>query len=349
MSSFRNAIAGFLAELEGLHFSLPVIMHKIEETHKEAVGKLESYLEAHNNSKLEEEVTDKRGTRTVTRYEIDVEHHFALGTLQSGSVRLTAASVIIPRSFVIALVSQFDAFLGRLLRAVYANRPEILNASERNLTFANLIEFNSIDEAREYVLEKEIEAVLRESHTEHFDYLERKLGIELRKGLDIWPTFIEVTERRNLFVHTDGVVSTQYIAVCKKHKVNLILGEKVGQVLEADPGYLNTTYNCLYEIAVKLSQVLWRKLLPGELEEADIYLTMVCYELLKREEYTLTGRLLDFALTLPRHSSQRFKLVWVFGNCREKHTFSSLALPHQEATERVQGCRCSTNEFKLPV
>ncbi len=33
------------------------------------------------------------------------------------------------------------------------------------------------------MLEKEIESVLRESHSEHFFWLEKKLDIPLRKGL----------------------------------------------------------------------------------------------------------------------------------------------------------------------
>src|SRR2546423_10410038 len=41
----------------------------------------------------------------------------------------------------------------------------------------------------------------------------------LRKDLPIWPVFVEVTERRNLFAHCSGKVSAQYLTVCDNHGV----------------------------------------------------------------------------------------------------------------------------------
>lgn len=114
---------------------------------------------------------------------------------------------LLPRSLLVALVSQYDAYIGRLFRAIFIRKPEIINGSERQITFQGLSTFTTLDEAREYFLEKEIEALLRSSHAEQFKTMERLFKINLTKELDAWPVFIELTERRNLFVHTDGAVS----------------------------------------------------------------------------------------------------------------------------------------------
>jgi hypothetical protein len=126
---------------------------------------------------------------------------------------------VLPRIFVVSLISEYDAFLSRLVLALFEGQPGLLNSIKREIPFNELIGFTSITEAKEYVLEKEIETLLRGSHTEQFDWLESKFSIKLREGLAIWPAFIEITERRNLFVHTSGRVSSQYLAVCQKHGV----------------------------------------------------------------------------------------------------------------------------------
>lgn len=223
------------------------------------------------------------------------------------SRRLSDSSIaleIVPRSFLAALVGQYDAFLGNLISELLNVKPEILNGSDRNLTYSQLTEFESMEDARRYVVEKEVESVLRKSHSSHFDWLEAKFGIPLRKGLDVWPTFIELTERRNLFAHIDGVVSSQYLDVCSEHGA-LRDGVAFGDRLRVDPDYFEEAFNAVYELAVKLTHVLWRKLIPGERGKADWDLVDITYNLLEEERYELARVIADFSLvTLKTHESE---------------------------------------------
>jgi hypothetical protein len=222
------------------------------------------------------------------------------------------AHILVPRGLLVALVSQFDAYIGALIRQLFRVKPEIVDASGRTLTFAQLSEFGSIEAAREYVVEKEIETVLRESHSEQFDWLEGKFNLPLKKDLPAWPVFIEVTERRNLFVHTNGVVSRQYLEVCGRHSCRLPEGVCLGQSLSLTREYFAAAYECLLEIGVKLGQVLWRKILPKEIENADANLITVTYNLISEGRYQLARILLDFGTeTLPRHSKELHRLTMV--------------------------------------
>src|SRR5690606_30868436 len=120
--------------------------------------------------------------------------------------------------------------------------------------------FGSIEAARRHVIEKEVESVLRESHTAQFEWFEKRLNTSLREKLDAWPTFIELTERRNLFVHNDGVVNSQYLAVCRAHNVPVPAETVEGTKLEASYSYHAQAASCLLEIGLKLGQVVWRRL-----------------------------------------------------------------------------------------
>ena len=88
--------------------------------------------------------------------------------------KMDVANKLVMQSFIISLISQYDTFLGKLIRALFLIKPETLNVSERNISFSKLREFKTIDDAREYVMGKEIESILRGSHIEQFKWLENK-------------------------------------------------------------------------------------------------------------------------------------------------------------------------------
>ena len=219
--------------------------------------------------------------------------------------------MLVPRSFLVALVSQYDAFLGRLIRSLLIARPEILNGSERTLSFADLMAFDNLDAARDQIIEKEVESVLRRSHTEQFEWLESKFSIKLRQDLLIWPTFIEVTERRNLYVHAGAQVSAQYIQSCRTNHVNLE-GVRLGQVLPVSRSYFKNASEAIFEVGVKLAHVLWRKLKPVERADADRNLISITYELLAEDKFGLAKTLLDFATnTLKKYASAQERLTFI--------------------------------------
>lgn len=253
------------------------------------------------------EVVDSEGKKTIS---IPNKHIRRWNMLSKHREHLDLARTLLPRSLLVSLVSQHDAYLGRILRVVFLRRPGILNVSDRKLSFENLTQFKSIEEAREYIIEKEIESILRSSHAEQFKWMEKTFDLTLTKGLESWPIFIEITERRNLFVHTDGVVSSQYLIVCRQHKCNI--DEKIsdGARLGVPQKYFESSYECIYEIGVKLGHVLWRKLFPDEYDAADSALIKTTFELIDSGKYRLACNLLDFVCSgFKRFSNESNQLI----------------------------------------
>lgn len=306
---FLVALDKFLLEISGLSNSLPVIMQSISNDTKNTIKEIEQYLNEKGSLRKETTNEDASPKETTKEYQINLEYFQEFSQLTKKLSKAKATTNVIPKSFLVAMISQFDAFLSNLIRAMYYAEPRKLNSSKKPLTFAELVEFGSIEKAQEYILEKEVETVLRESHTFHFEWLEKKLDIPLRTNLPSWLDFIEITERRNLFVHTDGVVSSSYIENCKEQKVKIDKECVIGAELGVSKQYYQKSYEVLSEIAIKLAHVMWRKLIPEELEIADAHLSRISYDLLQGEEYPLAKKILQFALDLPRQSSQRTGLV----------------------------------------
>lgn len=201
---------------------------------------------------------------------------------------------LLPKMSLVSLVSLYDAFLRRLIFSILNIQPEILNGSSKQLTFSALTSYSSIDEARRDIIEQEIDSLLRESHSVQIEWIERKLNLSLT-AFQNWKNFIELTERRNLLVHADGVVGKQYIEVCKRFKVNLPNDLKVGDSLSIDSDYYLKSCDLIAEICVKLTQVVWRKLLPQEIEIAEKSYIKSSFILLVAKEYHLAEQILQLS------------------------------------------------------
>ncbi|MGI4750174.1 MAG: hypothetical protein ACRYFB_06040 [Janthinobacterium lividum] len=282
--SFDSAIEVFLTNIESLWKTLPTVLKTIDNHYETATNKHNKFLETNGIYSPEDNLytIQPENSRKFKIFKKDVENS-------------RVASVIIKRNFVVSLISQFDTYIGSLIKCIFLVRPDLINNSEKQLTYSQLRTFNNIDDAKEFIIEKEIETVLRESHTEQFRWFEKKLNINLLKDLPIWPTFIELTQRRNLFVHTNGIVSTQYINVCTENKVSMPKSISIGDVLDVDIDYFERAFVCLFEIGLKLNQVLRRNLLPDNIENADKSFLNISFELIQNNQYTLAKEIYDFA------------------------------------------------------
>ena len=295
--SMGDEVQSYVSQMESLYSALFATMDALTQRLSKNLDEMQKYV---NEKGIKEQIKDGNASYVLQSSDL------AGFERRNKEVAKSADAIInIPATFLVSLVCKYDAYLGRLLRVIFEKKPEIVNASEKKLTFSDLSDFTSIKAAREAIIEREIEDIIRESHTKQFDWMESHFGLPLRKDLACWPGFVELTERRNLFVHCDGIVSTQYLSVCRTHSVVLPDSVHRGAQLAVSPDYFKQSFTCLFELGVKLGQVLWRKLFPSEFEAADESLNMVCFSLLVDGKYALSRILLEFATgTLKKHSSE---------------------------------------------
>lgn len=302
-SNFGQEINDFIKHIESQADIVPLVMGLISTKLIQESRHVDKYIK--NNGIKEGE---KDGEENLLIPNDNLREFLEL----NDKVETTALAYrLLPLNFVVSFVSQFDAYFGRLIRTIFEVKPELLNSTEKSIQLSSLLEFKDINEAKDFLIEKEVESVLRESHLKQFKWLEGKLSIPLRKDLPSFSDFIEVTERRNLFVHCNGVVSRQYMNTCRENSVKDLDKIKIGQKLNADPGYYQKCYSVLFEIGVKLGQVIWRKLNPSELEDADIHLNNVSYQLLEKGHFRLALNLLTFATdTIKKHHDKEVEYIF---------------------------------------
>ncbi len=333
-----DVVFEFIENMDALNQSAPFVLSVVATVASKMTKAHAEYLEKYGD------ITEQDDERKL--YSVPIERQSRVNHLREQSGSLRTSIRLIPRNFLVSFVSEFDCFLGSLLKVIYTKKPELLNDSDRQITYTELLAFDSLQDAKDQVLEKEVESILRKSHAEHFSILENKFGLKLRKGLDIWSDFIEITERRNLFVHSNGIVSGQYLKVCKQHGVD-IEDVSIGDKLTVDSDYLKRAYKVIYEISVKLAHVLWRKIFPDERENADNNLNDVCFNLVSKRKNTLASVLLEFAISLPKHHSDTIKRMMAI-NLAQAYKRSDKCEKCMEVLKRFDWS-ATGYEFKLAV
>jgi hypothetical protein len=209
--------------------------------------------------------------------------------------RSEQAYYILPQSLFISIVSQFDVLVAQLIKFIYLYSDNKLLESDCQISFREVIQIGDIEKIKEKFINDRIDSALRDSHSEQIKTLSKLIGNVPLDKVDFWSDFIEMTQRRNLFVHSKGVVSAQYISEC--HKAGVSIDETaIGETLTVDEKYFTNSFHVFFCMGVMLSQVISRVVLGNQLlGEIDSVLNNVIYETICEEKYDIAITLSEFA------------------------------------------------------
>lgn len=295
-----NILCTYLENIKSLYETFEFSEITLKALRQNATKELDDFISQHGKEK------EVDGSTIVT---IPVEKGRAFNRIDLKLRRSLKASELIPRSYIVSLISLYDAFLNNILRSLYSIRPDKLNSSELSLTFSQLSKFKTVDEAQESIIEKRIEKILRSSHQDQIEVLEKELEVNTLRKFKKWPIFVEICQRRNLFVHSDGKVSSQYLSVCAQEHVDEIDSIQKNSVLTVDKAYFEKAFEVFYEIGIKLSvMMLWKLVVKKDKElgeKIDGNLISLIYNLIVDKRYDVAIEISDFAFSARYGRNQR--------------------------------------------
>jgi hypothetical protein len=272
-----------------------------EKRHVTALYELVSKLELLRD-RVQQRVTGDRGPLYRELYEA-VLRFDRLGHSRPGSV--------LREALLLNLFSAFDAFVGDLIGVLFCKKPELFFKLQGEVKVGDVIKAVDLPEFKEQLLNDYIDDMRRKSYIDQFDTLATFFDLSTLKQFEAWPEFVEISQRRNLVAHNASMVSQQYLRICKKANVNIDPSLKVGDRLQLTEEYLKKACRVVMEVGLKLVQTIWRKTLPDELEEADTHLNRVAYDALQLKEWDWAKTIGQYALGLPRTSTERNRLIAV--------------------------------------
>lgn len=260
---------------------------------------------------ISEEVETERGKGRRLKSVSDVKEFF--GHIQ----KMRRGDRMFRQGVVTSVVSKFDEFIIDVLKASYRQNSGWLKNPEKKISYKELLEITSLESLKDEIIAKEIDCLMRDSHFSQITFIDGKLKLGIENDFPGWKDFLEITERRNLFVHTGGTVSPQYIENCTKWGVSLDKKIKEGEPISASDTYIKEMIDCFYELSVRIAHAAVRRMFPGSLAEVDSAINNRSVDLLAEERWDLAERIFTFALNIPDSmiSSDEMKYYFLLNRC----------------------------------
>ena len=276
---------GLLIQLDALQDSLDVLMVILQTAENDAGQRYDAFLARHK--------TQDEETLTLTRSELQT-----FTTLQDALHKAVEARRMVPQSFLVSMVSQYDAYLSASLRLLFKLKPEKIRANGKSISVSDVAKYATIEDLLYEIVSVEIDEVFRGSHLDQLIWIAGTFDFTLDQKRMSVQRLVEVTERRNLYVHNDGRMSKHYQAKCRKLDPALLSKCTLGEWVGFTRLYSRSAHNALFEVGILTMQVAWRKARPDQTKQQNQMLLMISYDLLIKKEYDLAQNIGEFAASL---------------------------------------------------
>jgi hypothetical protein len=250
----------------------------------------------------------------VTIYKLEKSHYRNFQIELDSATSALAGSRHLPEVMLIGLVSVYESHIYKSLRHAFLLHPRIILKDDKSIKYSDLMTFSSIESATHFLIDREIDDVLRNNKRKQIDYFNNTLKMDISVIDEKMNFFLEVIARRNLFTHTGGVVSEQYLEALKNNPIfdkTLSIGSRA----TVSPEYFRQAVSVFYEIGLQILYGFWVHFHKNEVDDAASTINETCFDLIFHRQYQLAQSLLEKTLNShpskhrPQDSTKRTMLV----------------------------------------
>lgn len=216
---------------------------------------------------------------------------------------------ILRRGALISLLGCFETLVARLIREFYKKYPEAFPSESKSLTLADLKEIGTIEDAELHLVDTEIDSILRGNISSQINYFKKPLRVDTTPIETFLDKVVEVSQRRNIIVHNDGIVNKHYLSKAPSHLVPE--KTKEGCTIEVSQEYIDDAIKTFYTVGLILLQQCFRKWEKNHIDSADSLLIESAFEALVDKQYDTVLFISDFVnnVTLANDSNKIILLV----------------------------------------
>lgn len=256
---------------------------------------------------------------------------------------------LVPPTYLVAMISAYDAFFGSIIKSIYTIQPQSLLECDIPFTYKELSNLSSINDVKKIIIARKTEELLRKSHIDQLKWFVKMLSLKSAIKFDGLKEFVEITQRRNLFVHSDGIVSEQYLSVCGEYEA-IPEGVSLGAQLDVTNDYFDTAYHVLYRVGIMLVftmlNVLFEKASDEDKVDIDEKLIEYIYYMIYSEHYANAIIVSKFALE-PHFKHNTFNKGFYILNLAQSYKWKGDQAECVSILKKMDWSGCA-NELLLP-
>ncbi len=254
-------------------------------------------------------------SKGADEFVVSAAHHEAYSATQRIATYYGAVDAL-PRTLLVALVSQMECLQGTLIGWMLKVKPDLVREDRRGeITFEQLLSYASIEEAKNDQIERFVRKRTSGGPEADIRWFTRHLNVAIEE-MPCFKVYLEVNDRRNRFVHHNGLVSPAHLEQRKARGMSTH-GMKTGEIIPCDSSYLREAQRAIVQLGVVLTQLVWRKFLPGEgadSGQATFTLATLQKDLIYNREYDLGAFIGEFYRTKIAESDESGSDYSIFVN-----------------------------------
>lgn len=156
----------------------------------------------------------KRMIRDIEDYHLN--GHVFLNQLATINNRMDQSNYIlnmIPSNLVVSLVTNFDLFLSDILTYLFQNITGQINVIDESVRYSDLYFCSDKFEIQDFYIEKFMDSFSRKSHSEQFEWLDKKLSLNIKVNMPNYDDFMFLCELRNIIINNDGKPNNHFLKI----------------------------------------------------------------------------------------------------------------------------------------
>ncbi|MFJ7681644.1 hypothetical protein [Peribacillus butanolivorans] len=235
------------------------------------------------------EITEQDGSTKIDFKDRETAESFKrvlnIGDLTSRQIEM------VYRNSLTSLMIYFENLVSNIIKQRLQLFPHSFNPNEKSIKYGDLIQFENLSDALDHLIDNEVIGIMYGGFKSWVTYL-NKAGVKTKK-VDIFLEEInEAYNRRNLFVHNDGVINNVYL---NKVNAKFTKGLSKGAPIHITDMYLKGAIDAVKKYGVLLLLESWKSF-GGELESEERihYVESLAYEALKKGQWEFAKHLYEF-------------------------------------------------------
>lgn len=195
----------------------------------------------------------------------------------------------------VGMVSMFDELIAKLIRESLKSVPELMNSFAMSIPYSEIVASDNFDALKDGLVESTVQSLMWKGRAEQIKWIEKNITKnEFSSIIPNYKDFIELTERRNVYVHNDGIATREYARKLKD--VGIVVSEEiVGKRLNLFSKYFLDSADNLIEAYIVISQSVVRKLTKSAGSEVkdviDSRFNQASYYQISNERFSSASRI----------------------------------------------------------
>lgn len=201
---------------------------------------------------------------------------------QDEQLKRSEQARLLNETSLITISNVFESLISNLISFLVI-KDESVKIQEKTLTFKQIEELGGLEEAKDYLIEKTVEDIMRGSQIHWLKYIGKNTSKEFFNELvgKEEQCFVDFFLKRNLIIHSNSKINKKYLNTLKNDYSDEQKKKMIGSRISVNEEYLLENLSLIYIVGIKSSYYVTKKNFATNRKEIFSFYQTIAYENLK--------------------------------------------------------------------